>query len=122
MVATGDVHFKDPQDAVYRAILQAGQGYEDCDDQPPLYFKTTDEMLAEFAYLGSKKAHEVVVDAPRLIADQVEELRLFPKHPKGRGNLPALLGGRGGRHRAHELGKRRTSSTATPCPPWWRRG
>lgn len=83
VVATGDVHFKDPQDAVYRAILQAGQGYEDCDDQPPLYFKTTDEMLAEFAYLGAQKAYEVVVDAPRLIAGQVEELRLFPKHPKG---------------------------------------
>ena len=83
VVATGDVHFKEPQDAVYRTILQAGLGYEDCDDQPPLYFKTTDEMLAEFSYLGAKKAHEVVVDAPRRIADQVEELRLFPKHPKG---------------------------------------
>jgi DNA polymerase-3 subunit alpha (Gram-positive type) len=83
VVATGDVHFKDPQDAVYRAILQAGLGYEDCDEQPPLYFKTTDEMLAEFAYLGEKKAREVVIDAPRAIADQVEELRLFPKHPKG---------------------------------------
>ncbi|MCE5343793.1 MAG: PolC-type DNA polymerase III [Eubacteriales bacterium] len=83
VVATGDVHFKDPQDAVYRAILQAGLGYEDCDEQPPLYFKTTDEMLAEFAYLGEKKAHEVVVEAPRAIAGQVEELRLFPKHPKG---------------------------------------
>ncbi|NCB06038.1 MAG: PHP domain-containing protein, partial [Clostridia bacterium] len=83
VVATGDVHFKDPQDAVYRAILQAGMGYEDCDEQPPLYFKTTDEMLAEFAYLGVKKAREVVIEAPRAIADQVEELRLFPKHPKG---------------------------------------
>jgi len=83
VVATGDVHFKEPQDAVYRTILQAGLGYEDCDDQPPLYFKTTDEMLAEFGYLGAKKAHEVVIDAPRAIADQVEELRLFPKHPKG---------------------------------------
>ncbi len=83
VVATGDVHFKDPQDAVYRAILQAGLGYEDCDEQPPLYFKTTDEMLSDFAYLGEKKAREVVVDAPRAIAEQVEELRLFPKHPKG---------------------------------------
>ncbi len=83
VVATGDVHFKDPQDAVYRAILQAGLGYEDCDEQPPLYFKTTDEMLAEFTYLGEAKAREVVIDAPRAIADQVEELRLFPKHPKG---------------------------------------
>ena len=83
VVATGDAHFKDPQDAVYRAILQAGLGYEDCDEQPPLYFRTTDEMLSEFAYLGEKKAHEVVVEAPRAIADRVGELRLFPKHPKG---------------------------------------
>ncbi len=83
VVATGDVHFKEPQDAIYRTILQAGLNYEDCDDQPPLYFHTTDEMLAEFAYLGERKAREVVVDAPRAIADQVGDLRLFPKHPKG---------------------------------------
>ncbi len=83
VVATGDVHFKDPQDAVYRSILQAGLGYEDCDEQPPLYFRTTNEMLAEFAYLGAEKAHEVVIGAPHAIADQVEALRLFPKHPKG---------------------------------------
>ncbi len=83
VVATGDAHFINPQDSVYRAILQAGLGYEDCDEQPPLYFKTTDEMLAEFAYLGEEKAREVVVTAPRAIADQVENLRLFPAHPKG---------------------------------------
>ena len=83
VVATGDAHFKDPQDAVYRAILQSGLNYDDFSSQPPLYFKTTDEMLAEFAYLGEDKAREVVVDAPQAIAAQVEELRLFPKHPKG---------------------------------------
>ncbi|MDD3412275.1 MAG: PolC-type DNA polymerase III, partial [Eubacteriales bacterium] len=83
VVATGDVHFKDPQDAIYRTILQAGLGFEDCDQQPPLYFKTTDEMLDEFRYLGAEKCREVVIDAPKAIADQVEELRLFPKHPKG---------------------------------------
>ena len=83
VVATGDVHFQNPEDAIYRTILQAGLGYEDCDDQPPLYFKTTDEMLEEFNYLGAEKAREVVIDAPRRIAEQVEELRLFPKHPKG---------------------------------------
>lgn len=82
VVATGDVHFQNPEDAVYRAILQAGLGYDSCDNQPPLYFKTTDEMLAEFAYLGPEKAREVVITAPAAIAAQVEELRLFPKHPK----------------------------------------
>ncbi len=83
VVATGDVHFLNPEDAIYRTILQAGLGYSDCDDQPPLYFKTTDEMLQEFAYLGEAKAHEVVIAAPAAIAAQVEDLRLFPKHPKG---------------------------------------
>lgn len=84
MVATGDVHFLNPEDAIYRTILQAGLGYDDCDNQPPLYFKTTDEMLEEFSYLGKEKAHEVVIDAPRRIAEQVGELRLFPKHPEGK--------------------------------------
>ncbi len=83
VVATGDVHFLDPHNAINRAIIQAGQGFDDCDNQPPLYFKTTNEMLEEFSYLGKEKAHEVVIDNPRKIADQVEQLRLFPKHPKG---------------------------------------
>ncbi|MBQ2462128.1 MAG: PHP domain-containing protein, partial [Clostridia bacterium] len=82
VVATGDVHFMDPHNAINRAIIQAGMGYEDCDHQPPLYFKTTDEMLEEFNYLGPEKCHEVVIDNPHKIADMVEPLRLFPKHPK----------------------------------------
>ena len=84
VVATGDVHFLDPHNAINRAIIQAGMGYDDCDLQPPLYFKTTDEMLAEFAYLGPEKCREVVIENPRKIADMVEPLRLFPKHPEGK--------------------------------------
>ncbi len=74
VVATCDVHFLEPEDEVYRRIVMTGQGFQDADNQAPLYLRTTEEMLEEFAYLGSKKAYEVVVTNTRLIADQIEKI------------------------------------------------
>ncbi len=74
VVATCDVHFLDPADEVYRRIIMAGKGFKDADDQAPLYLRTTEEMLEEFQYLGSRKAEEVVITNPNFIADQVEPI------------------------------------------------
>lgn len=72
VVATCDVHFLDPEDEVYRRIIMAGRGFEDADDQAPLFLHTTEEMLEEFSYLGSDKAYEIVVKNTNMIADMVE--------------------------------------------------
>ena len=74
VAATCDVHFLDPGDEVYRRIIMSGKGFTDADEQAPLYLHTTDEMLAEFEYLGSAKAKEIVIDNPGKIADMIEKL------------------------------------------------
>ena len=78
ILATGDVHFLNPEDSVFRAVLMAGMGFSDADNQPPLYLKTTDEMLLEFSYLGKDRAYEAVIKNPNMIADMCEEIKPIP--------------------------------------------
>ena len=76
--ATGDVHFMEPRDETFRRILMSGMGFKDADQQAPLYFKTTTEMLQEFAFLGKETAYKVVVENPNLIADKIEQIKPIP--------------------------------------------
>ena len=86
VVATCDVHFLDPEDEVYRRIIMAGKGFDDADDQAPLYLRTTEEMLEEFSYLGREKAEEIVIENPNKIADMVE--KISPIH---KGKCPPVI-------------------------------
>ena len=78
VVATCDCHFLDPNDEVFRRIIMAGQGYGDADNQPPLYFRTTNEMMKEFEYLGEEACREVVIENTQKIADMVEVVKPIP--------------------------------------------
>ena len=92
VVATGDSHFQEPEDWIYRAVLQAGNGFKDADNQAPLYYRTTPDMLDDFRYLPEDKASEIVVTNPNKIAATIDNnLRAIPQrhlpaqHPRRRG-------------------------------------
>lgn len=84
VAATGHVHYKNPGDSVYRSIIHATVGKRNFDKQPPLYFRTTDDMLKAHAYLGEADAMRVVVDNTNAIAEQIEAIRQYPEHPDGK--------------------------------------
>ena len=93
VVATSDAHYKDPEDAIYRTIIQAGQGYKDAESNKGLYLRTTEEMLEEFSYLGAEKAYQVVVANTRKIAEMIEVIRPIPegKYPPKIENADEIL-------------------------------
>ncbi len=88
VVATGDVHFVDPSDAYFREILQAGQGYKDSHEQPPLYYRSTQEMLDEFTYVDPQTAYELVVTNPRKVAELFDDVKPIPD-----GTFPPIIEG-----------------------------
>jgi len=106
VVATGDAHFMDPEDAVFRAIVMSAREFKDAEQQAPLYFHTTDDMLGEFSYLGAEKALEIVVDNPNRIADACERMMPFlsekstyaPEFPGASAELKRIA-----EKRAHEI-------------------
>ena len=79
-VATGDVHFMEPEDDIFRGIIMSAKGFEDADNQAPLYFRTTNEMMEEFSYLGAEDCHKAVIDHPNAIAALAEKYKLMPDH------------------------------------------
>ena len=116
VIATGDVHFTEPEDAIYRAVLQAGNGFKDADNQPPLFFRTTQDMLAQFYYLPKEKAYEVVVKNPRKIAAMIDNnVRAIPRAP----TRPASRRRAAAPRCTWEHAKR---DTETPCPRSWKSG
>ncbi len=78
VVATTDAHFLDPKDSIFREILQSGQNFADAENQPPIYYRTTEEMLEEFSYFGREIAEEIVIKNPNKIADQIDDLKPIP--------------------------------------------
>lgn len=106
VVATGDAHFLDPEDAIFRAIVMGAREFKDAEQQAPLYLRTTDDMLDEFSYLGMEKAMEIVVDNPNRIADSCEKMMPFlsekgtyaPEFPNAGGELESIA-----KQRAYEI-------------------
>ena len=110
VVATGDVHFLEPQDEIYRRILMTGKGFVDAGNQAPLYLKTTDEMMKEFSYLGEEKAKEVVITNTNLITDMIDDILPIPD-----GTYPPVI--EGAEQELREMSyKKATSIYGNPLP------